>query len=73
MPENGEGRSGCNVRTTAKLGASAQTTGMSYGLLMLSHPELGNRHTCWHMQVRALQPNILYYGRRNARHQHYVW
>lgn len=59
MPENGEGRSSGNVRTTAKTGASAQNTGMFNGLLMLSHPELGNRHTCWHMQVRALQPNIL--------------
>lgn len=33
--------------------------------------ELGNRYTCWHMQVRALQSqNIYIMGVHSARHQH---
>ena len=60
MPENGEGKSICQLGQIRW--AWAQNTGMPHGLPMLSHPELRNRHTCWHMQVRALQPNIFTIG-----------
>ena len=60
VPENGEGRSSRNVRTTAKM--HLHKTQISIGLPMLSHPELRNLDICWHMQRSGVQPRFYYLG-----------